>query len=140
LPFMGRLDILESPASAQVWISHTLWQTFFDSDADVLGKQVLLGSSSFEIAGVMAAGVEFPTGTDVWVVFDTHQFISDSSESSFLRVIGQVHHCATLKAAQKEVARVQKGLILAGISRASLRLTLFPLTLYNADEQFITLI
>ncbi len=55
-------------AAAQVAIlSHSLWQKLFASDPGILGKSVVLDSSSFTVIGVMPRGFSYPAGIQVWI-------------------------------------------------------------------------
>jgi putative ABC transport system permease protein len=46
-------------------ISHALWQSMFGSAADVLHRSLLLDGKSYQIAGVMPQGFEYPHSTDL---------------------------------------------------------------------------
>jgi predicted permease len=45
-------------------ISHALWQSQFGSDAQVVGRQLLLNAESYRVIGVMPPGFHFPHGTE----------------------------------------------------------------------------
>jgi predicted permease len=47
-------------------ISHALWKTRFDSDPQVLGRTVKLGTTVATIVGVMPEGFGFPTNQRIW--------------------------------------------------------------------------
>jgi predicted permease len=66
-PILGRLftsqdDRAEAPAT--LVLSYGLWQRRFNSDANVLGKKVLLDNEPYEIIGVMPRSFYFPTRKD----------------------------------------------------------------------------
>ena len=46
-------------------ISHALWQSMFDSAADILHRSLLLDGKSYEIVGVMPEGFEYPHFSDL---------------------------------------------------------------------------
>ena len=46
-------------------ISHALWQSMFNSAADVLDRSLLLDGKSYQIIGVMPQGFEYPHSTDL---------------------------------------------------------------------------
>ena len=63
----------DHPGAAPVAvISFPLWRVRFARSPDVLGRRLELRSGRVAtIVGVAAAGLEYPTGTDVWVPFST---------------------------------------------------------------------
>lgn len=68
-PFMGRAltEQDERPAEQPaVVISHALWKTRFDSDPNVLGRPVKLGTVATTIVGVMPEGFGFPINQRIW--------------------------------------------------------------------------
>ncbi len=71
VPAVGRTFTAEEDrrgAAAPVAIlSHSLWQSLFSGDPEVVGKSVLLDSSGFTIVGVMPRGFSYPSGTQVWM-------------------------------------------------------------------------
>lgn len=50
-------------------ISHRLWESRFALDPSVIGRAVQLNGQSFSVAGVMAAGQQYPFDTDIWLPF-----------------------------------------------------------------------
>jgi putative ABC transport system permease protein len=46
-------------------ISHALWQSMFDSSADILHRSLLLDGKSYQIIGVMPKGFEYPHFSDL---------------------------------------------------------------------------
>ncbi|MBX3146998.1 MAG: ABC transporter permease [Gemmatimonadales bacterium] len=46
-------------------LSFTSWRRHFGSAAEVVGQQILLDDRSYRVIGVLRAGAEYPTGTDV---------------------------------------------------------------------------
>jgi hypothetical protein len=69
-PHIGRTFTNEDVTSGSFHlavISHQLWQTHFNSAADILGRQVILNRQTFVVLGVMPRGFEIPLATEVWV-------------------------------------------------------------------------
>lgn len=58
---------LTGEGAAEAVLTHALWRTAFGSDAGVVGRDVWLNGVAYRIAGVAAEGVEFPTGTQLWL-------------------------------------------------------------------------
>ncbi len=50
-----------------VVISHSLWKTRFDSDPQVLGRTVKVGTTVATIVGVMPEGFGFPVNQRIWL-------------------------------------------------------------------------
>lgn len=61
----------DHPGSAPVAVlSHSLWRGRFASDPAVLGRRLELRNSRIvTVVGVAAPGLEYPTGTEMWVPF-----------------------------------------------------------------------
>ena len=54
-------------AERVVVISFGLWQRRYGSARDVIGRRISLGSEDrFTIVGVMPAGLDYPTGVEMW--------------------------------------------------------------------------
>ena len=49
-----------------VVIGHSLWSSRFDSDSQVVGRTITLGSASATIVGVMPQGFGFPVNERIW--------------------------------------------------------------------------
>jgi putative ABC transport system permease protein len=67
-PIMGRWFDEQAPqGTAQIVISHGLWQRMFGGAPDVVGRTVSVeGRQRREIIGVMPRGFAFPLQTDAW--------------------------------------------------------------------------
>ena len=68
-PLLGRTlrEQDELPAEPPVVvISHTLWKTRFESDPQILGRSVKLGTTDATIVGVMPEGFGFPMSERIW--------------------------------------------------------------------------
>ena len=48
-------------------INHELWQTHFNGESDILGRQIVLNRQTFVVLGVMPRGFEVPDAAQVWV-------------------------------------------------------------------------
>jgi putative ABC transport system permease protein len=65
-PSMGRAftsDEDKVGAPRVVVISHNLWERRFNSDPDIIGKEIQLSTRPYTIIGVMPAGFRFPADT-----------------------------------------------------------------------------
>jgi len=48
-------------------ISYRLWQSHFGGDRDIIGKSIQVTGVPVEVVGVVPQGLEFPTGSDLWL-------------------------------------------------------------------------
>jgi len=105
-PAIGRTFTIdnEKPGSDQVTVlSHAFWQKRFGGDTDIVGKTITLDSKSYQILGVMPAGVSFPQSAELWIPMS---FDGDPDmkvrKAHFLRPIGRVKPGVTLTQAQAD--------------------------------------
>jgi predicted permease len=69
-PILGRdfvADDERAGASPVLIISHSLWQSRYGGDPNVLGRTVTINAFSPTIIGVMPPDVQFPANNDLWV-------------------------------------------------------------------------
>ncbi|MBA3385828.1 MAG: ABC transporter permease, partial [Chthoniobacterales bacterium] len=106
-----------------VVISERLWRRRFNSDPQVVGKQVSINGRSFDVVGVMPAQFEFPLplfgvqgGTfaeraDIWkpIAFTKQELESRGSRS--YGVIGRLKPGVTFAQAQAEIQTIVANLI-----------------------------
>jgi len=105
-PAIGRTFTIdnEKPGSDQVTVlSHAFWQKRFGGDTDIVGKTITLDSKSYQILGVMPAGVSFPQSAELWIPMS---FDGDPDmkvrKAHFLRPIGRLKPGVTLTQAQAD--------------------------------------
>ncbi len=105
-PAIGRTFTIdnEKPGSDQVTVlSHAFWQKRFGGDTDIVGKTITLDSKSYQILGVMPAGVSFPQSAELWIPMN---FDGDPDmkirKAHFLRPIGRLKPGVTLTQAQAD--------------------------------------
>ena len=69
LPILGRAmtpaDDVEGAENVMV-ISHGLWQRRYGGSREAVGRRVMLTGQPFTIVGVMPAGLDYPSGVEVW--------------------------------------------------------------------------
>jgi putative ABC transport system permease protein len=74
-PHLGRMltpDDDRSGSPPVAVISDSLWRGVFAGDSAVLGRRFALTNSRvFSIVGVAPAGLDYPSGTEVWIPFAT---------------------------------------------------------------------
>ena len=105
-PAIGRTFTIdnEKPGSDQVTVlSHAFWQKRFGGDTDIVGKTITLDSKSYQVLGVMPAGVSFPQSAELWIPMS---FDGDPDmkvrKAHFLRPIGRLKPGVTLTQAQAD--------------------------------------
>lgn len=115
LPQLGRSFTAEeeNPGTRTVVLSHSLWQSRFNSDPNITGRAVTINGQSFEVVGVMPSGFTFPIrseAVDLWV----NAGIDGDGESPLMKqrgnhaveLIGRLKSGVMLTQAQSEMARV----------------------------------
>lgn len=104
-----------------VVVSERLWRRRFDSDPQLVGRQVLINGRSFTVVGIMPAAFEFPLplfgvqgGTfaeraDIWkpIAFTPDEMKSRGSRS--YGVVGRLKPGVALKQAQAQLDTVTAG-------------------------------
>lgn len=92
-PMLGRTYAGDEHDQAAV-ISHALWQSLFQGQADVLGKLVVINGERYTVAGVMPPGFEYPQDVQAWIPY--REEIGDSRSSHNWRVLGRLDHAGDL--------------------------------------------
>jgi predicted permease len=111
-PELGRLIDPEEdkPGAPQVLIiSHSLWQSAFGGDRNIIGRQTYLDSARCTVIGVMPKGFVFPPGeTDAPQAWSAAQLnpASTSRGNHGLSVIARLRDGVTAARAQDEIARL----------------------------------
>jgi putative ABC transport system permease protein len=105
-PAIGRGFTLanEKPGADQVTVlSHAFWQKRFAGDTGIVGKTITLNSKSYQILGVMPAGVSLPQSAELWIPLN---FDGDPEmkwrKASFLRPVGRLKPGVTVAQAQAD--------------------------------------
>lgn len=91
-------------------LSHSAWQQYFSSRADVVGETIVLNDKTYAIGGVMASNFTFPDGaTELWVPLTITPGLHvtmptlarlnsdttvDSAEAEATTIFGQLHNFA----------------------------------------------
>ena len=98
-----------------VVISHSLWQSRFGGDRNVLGKEMLLNARPYRIIGVMPAGFAFPHGaenpdagmtTDIWTPWTMTPGQRASRNDNPGNAIGRLRPGISLNQVQVEIAAI----------------------------------
>jgi predicted permease len=94
-------------APAQVLISHSYWQNRLGGDARVLARTIRVGNDSRSIIGVLPAGFQFPSQTDVWLPQTTR---STSRTGHNFFAVGRLKPNVSLEQGQADLRAVAAGL------------------------------
>ena len=120
-PEVGRVFTEEEDrpgAPPVIVISHQLWQQRFNSDPNIIGREIRRGSRSATVVGVMTPGFKFPVQAekaDFWLplVAETARISAStltSRDSRFLPVIARLRPGVTLEAASAEMDTLARGI------------------------------
>ncbi|HEX7773059.1 MAG TPA: ABC transporter permease, partial [Pyrinomonadaceae bacterium] len=69
-PILGRAFLPEDDkagAAPVALLSHSLWQSRFAGDQNILGRTLTMGNSNYTVVGVLPQSFDLPLGTQVWV-------------------------------------------------------------------------
>jgi putative ABC transport system permease protein len=106
-PALGRGFTAEedSPTGGQVLIlSHNLWQQRFGADPQVAGKTAALNGNNYTIVGVMPAGFEYGSSTDILLPLRVNP--ASRQEGHNYTVLGRLKPGVTREQAQAEMRTV----------------------------------
>jgi putative ABC transport system permease protein len=88
-----------------VVLSHGFWERHLGSDANVVGKAVLLDGRKFTVVGVASSEFDFPVGAEAWTPLDLSSFKADRADH-FLTVIGRLRDGTSIAQAQADLGTV----------------------------------
>jgi predicted permease len=105
-PALGRTlsarDELPSEPPVVV-ISHSLWETRFDSDPAVLGRTVKLGTVTATIVGVMPKGFGFPVSERIWTPLRVNPAVIAPRTGPSVSIFGKLAPGASIEDARTEL-------------------------------------
>jgi predicted permease len=115
-PLLGRTlttqdeQLSEPPVAV---ISHTLWNTRFASDPEVIGRTVKLGTNTATIVGVMPEGFGFPVNQRIWLPLRVDGSLIAPRTGPPVLTFGRLAPGTSIEAAQAELtvigARIAAG-------------------------------
>jgi putative ABC transport system permease protein len=107
---LGRTFADEDLTGQVLLISHGAWQREFGGDADVIGRTMQLGTSTWEIIGVLPAGFAGPMGpADLWFPLNLEGMLADPASARgqhWMGVIARLRPGATLEALEQDLRRM----------------------------------
>lgn len=107
-PLLGRtlVDADEAiGASPVAVVGYRLWTSRFNSDPNIVGRTLHLGSVGRTIVGVMPEGFGFPVSHSLWIPL-MRQDALERLTGPVLRVFGRLTSSSTASAAQSELAAI----------------------------------
>ncbi|PYS70661.1 MAG: hypothetical protein DMF69_12805 [Acidobacteria bacterium] len=106
-----------------VIISDGLWQRRFGSDRGVVGRNITIDDSSYNIIGVMPTGFKYPVLSDLWVLGRDRNAVSMSlisqfpdndwsheRDAHFISIVGRLKPGVTLAQAQADISGIARRL------------------------------
>ncbi|MCU1287094.1 MAG: hypothetical protein JWO13_3444 [Acidobacteriales bacterium] len=76
------------PGSRVAILGYALWRDRFASDPNILKREVTLDGANYTIVGVMPAGFEFPSKSELWVPLGLTPDEKANGGSEFLNTVG----------------------------------------------------
>lgn len=101
--FDERDDVPNAPKV--VVLSDRLWRERFNTDPQIVGKQITLTQQSVTVLGVLPPVFEFPKGADLWLPLQATMGARaiENRGASFLQVIGKLKPGVSLAQAETEL-------------------------------------
>src|SRR5438552_6111359 len=107
-PFLGRTFTRdeEKADSYVVVLTYEAWKRYFNSDRNIIGREILLSLRSYTVIGVMPAGFHYPIGIRCEYFNPLQPLVTDSIKnrgSHFLRFVGRLKDGVDVKQASAEI-------------------------------------
>ena len=115
-PLIGRYfdeDDERKSAPPVVVIGHSVWQTRFGGQPDVIGNTLRLGATEHTIIGVMPEGFAFPINNSVWTPLRLDAADHERGKAPAIEVFGRLTGGATLDDARTQVTTIGRRLAAA---------------------------
>ncbi len=113
VPVLGRLfdssDIANGSQQRPVVISHSLWQNYYNSDPQIIGRISRIDGESATIIGVMPESFRFPVNHDLWTPLRVSASTAPSrsiplTEDTPLTLVGLINSESSFEDASNEIA------------------------------------
>jgi len=110
-PFLGRTFTRdeEKADSYVVVLTYEAWKGYFNSDRNIIGRQILLSLRPYTVIGVMPAGFHYPIGVRCEYFNPLQPLVSDAVQnraSHFLRFVGRLKDGVDVKQASAEIGAI----------------------------------
>ena len=114
-PILGRAFMPEDDkagAAPVALLSHSLWQSRFGGDQNILGRSLTMGKGNYTVIGVLPQGFDLPLGTQVWVPLalnlDTLPIKEQAAHKYFL--VARLKPGVAIEDANREVKNIAQDL------------------------------
>jgi len=104
-PFAGRWFTEEEDqpnGPKAVILSYATWQRRFGGDLSIVGRSITLDAETHTVVGVMPAGFDFPSRSEIWVTLQ-RAFDESQRGSHFLRVVARMKPSVSFEQAKAEM-------------------------------------
>ncbi|MBY8946720.1 ABC transporter permease [Pseudomonas sp. SH10-3B] len=113
-PFMGRVlnnEDVQSGAAPVAVISYTMWQNYFASDAQLIGRDITINGVHTRIVGIMPQNFAFPFFHDLWLPsqLEPSQYLVRKGAPE-VSVYARLKEGVTLGDANRDLNRVMQSL------------------------------
>ena len=110
-PLLGRTFTRaeERADSYLIVLTYDSWRRYFNSDPNIVGRQILMSLRPYTVIGVMPAGFHYPIGVPCEYFNPLQPLVPDSVKnrgSHFLRLVGRLKDGVSVKQASAEVAAI----------------------------------
>jgi len=93
-PMLGRTILPEDDQPGAnnrvVILSYALWQRRFGADPDILGQTLMVNAEPYAVLGVMPAGFDFPSQSEMWCPLVPGGAFHDNRRAHLLTVLADV--------------------------------------------------
>ena len=89
-----------------VLLSHRTWQTRFDRDPDILGRQLILDGSAHVVVGVLPREFKYPSSAELWAPRPPQAWDEDVRAGVQMEGVARLDDGATLAQVQEELDRI----------------------------------
>src|ERR1051325_8650845 len=110
-PFLGRSFTREEERSDSyvVVLTYDAWKRYFNSDPNVVGRQILMSLRPYTVIGVMPAGFHYPIGVPCEYFGSLQPIVGDAVKnraSHFLRLVARLKEKVSVEQASAEVTTI----------------------------------
>jgi putative ABC transport system permease protein len=111
-PVAGRVFLPsdDSQRSNVVVLSESFWQTRFDSDPTVIGREIRLDGTPYTVVGVVPNESQLLGRSSIWALIPIQSAPPAARGAFVLHVIGRLKPDVTLEAADADMSAVAEGL------------------------------
>ena len=108
-PLLGRTWAQgeDEPGKDRVAIlGYGLWQSRFNGDRNIVGKQITLNDRKYDVVGVMPAGFRYPAESELWIPLDVDSKHLGERSTHWLNAVGRLKPGVSRQQAQAEMTLI----------------------------------